>query len=280
MNLVGKIITILILLLSVCFMVIGVMVNASHQNWKAQAIENRKKVEELASNRERILAEATKKDEQIEKEKVARMIRIQQLESQLQQARRDYENANQVLADKSVKAEESLILVQESEARIKEQDGLINDLQNQLRLLTESVAEQRGKVTDLTAQIFELNSKKVALESIRSDLVAENAQRTKVMNANGLDKYDLTSHIPRDLKGRITAIDGNNIAVNLGLDDGLRRGHTFDIYRGDSYVGTATVFEAQNNRSAARVDPNLTKVPVQVNDQVTTKWILQDASNR
>ena len=69
MNLVGKIITILILLLSVCFMVIGVMVNASHQNWKAQAIENRKKVEELASNRERILAEATKKDEQIEKEK-------------------------------------------------------------------------------------------------------------------------------------------------------------------------------------------------------------------
>jgi len=280
MNLVGKIITILILLLSVCFMVIGVMVNASHQNWKEQAIENKKLVEELASNRERILAEATKKDEQIEKEKVARMIRIQQLESQLQQARRDYENANQVLAEKSVKAQESLILVQESEARIKEQDGLINDLQNQLRLLTESVAEQRGKVTDLTAQIFELNSKKVALESIRSDLVAENAQRTKVMNANGLDKYDLTSHIPRDLKGRITAIDGNNIAVNLGLDDGLRRGHSFDIYRGDSYVGTATVFEAQNNRSAARVDSNLTKVPVQVNDQVTTKWILQDASNR
>lgn len=280
MNLVGKIITILILLLSVCFMVIGVMVNASHQNWKDQAISNKRLVEELASNRERILAEATKKDEQIEKEKVARMIRIQQLESQLQQARRDYENANQVLADKSVKAEESLILVQESEARIKEQDGLISDLQNQLRLLTESVAEQRGKVTDLTAQIFELNSKKVALESIRSDLVAENAQRTKVMNANGLDKYDLTSHIPRDLKGRITAIDGNNIAVNLGLDDGLRRGHTFDIYRGDSYVGTATVFEAQNNRSAARVDSNLTKIPVQVNDQVTTKWILQDASNR
>lgn len=280
MNLVGKIITILILLLSVCFMVIGVMVNASHQNWKERAIENKKLVEELASNRERILAEATKKDEQIEKEKVARMIRIQQLESQLQQARRDYENANQVLAEKSVKAQESLILVQESEARIKEQDGLINDLQNQLRLLTESVAEQRGKVTDLTAQIFELNSKKVALESIRSDLVAENAQRTKVMNANGLDKYDLTSHIPRDLKGRITAIDGNNIAVNLGLDDGLRRGHSFDIYRGDSYVGTATVFEAQNNRSAARVDSNLTKVPVQVNDQVTTKWILQDASNR
>ncbi|MDG2014856.1 MAG: hypothetical protein P8J33_15220, partial [Pirellulaceae bacterium] len=207
-------------------------------------------------------------------------IRIQQLESQLQQAERDFKTANDGWNDEKVKAAESFIVVKENESRIAEQDGLIDNLQKQLGLLTESVSEQRGKVTDMTAQIFELNSKKVALESMRSDLVAENAQRTKVMNANGLDKYDLTNHIPRDLKGRITAIDGKNIAINLGLDDGLRRGHSFDIYRGDTYVGTATVFEAQNNRSAARVDSNLTKVPVQVNDQVTTKWILQDASNR
>lgn len=280
MNLVGKIITILILLLSVCFMVIGVMVNASHQNWKQQAIDNKNEIEALAANRERILGEANVKNEQIKKEKVARMIRIQQLESQLQQAERDFKAANEALNTEKVKAQESFIVVKESESRIKEQDGLIDNLQKQLSLLTESVAEQRGKVTDMTAQIFELNSKKVALENMRSDLVAENAQRTKVMNANGLDKYDLTNHIPRDLKGRITAMDGKNIAINLGLDDGLRRGHSFDIYRGDTYVGTATVFEAQNNRSAARVDSNLTKVPVQVNDQVTTKWILQDASNR
>ncbi|MDG2013007.1 MAG: hypothetical protein P8J33_05850, partial [Pirellulaceae bacterium] len=93
MNLVGKIITILILLLSVCFMVIGVMVNASHQNWKQQAIENKDKIEELAQNRERILGEANVKNEQIKKEKVARMIRIQQLESQLQQAERDFKTA-------------------------------------------------------------------------------------------------------------------------------------------------------------------------------------------
>jgi predicted nucleic acid-binding Zn-ribbon protein len=280
MNLVGKIITILILLLSVCFMVIGVMVNASHQNWKQQAIDNKNEIEALAANRERILGEANVKNEQIKKEKVARMIRIQQLESQLQQAERDFKAANEALNSEKVKAQESFIVVKESESRIKEQDGLIDNLQKQLSLLTESVAEQRGKVTDMTGQIFELNSKKVALENMRSDLVAENAQRTKVMNANGLDKYDLTNHIPRDLKGRITAMDGKNIAINLGLDDGLRRGHSFDIYRGDTYVGTATVFEAQNNRSAARVDSNLTKVPVQVNDQVTTKWILQDASNR
>ena len=127
MNLVGKIITILILLLSVCFMVIGVMVNASHQNWKQQAIDNKEEIQALAANRERILGEANVKNEQIKKEKVARMIRIQQLESQLQQAERDFKAANEALNTEKVKAQESFIVVKESESRIKEQDGLIDN---------------------------------------------------------------------------------------------------------------------------------------------------------
>jgi uncharacterized coiled-coil protein SlyX len=280
MNLVGKIITILILLLSVCFMMIGVMVNASHQNWKQQAIDNANKINELAANRDRILGEANRKNVVIEKEKVARMIRIQQLESQLQQAREDYENANEQLAAQRVKAEESFTIVKESENRIAEQDQLIEDLQSQLRRLTEDVATQRAKVVAMTGQIFELQSSKESLESMKMDLVAENTARTKVMTKHGLTAYDLTDQIPRDLEGRITAIEGNKIAVNLGLDDGLAAGHSVDIYRGDTYVGTARIFQAENNRSAARIDPNLTRVPVQVNDQITTKWILQDSNSR
>ena len=280
MNLVGKIITILILLLSVCFMMIGVMVNASHQNWKQQAIDNANKINELADNRDRIIAQANSKDVEIEKEKVARMIRIQQLESQLQQALRDFDNANEELAAQRVKAEESFTIVKESEQRIAEQDKLINDLQGQLRQLTTDVATQRAKVVAMTGQIFELNSTKKSLEEMRMNLAAENTARAKVMTKHGLTQYDLTSHIPRQLEGRITAIDGNNIAINLGRDDGLNKGHSVDIYRNDTYVGTAQIFEAQNNRSAARIDRNRTKVPVQVNDQVTTKWILQDSNSR
>lgn len=280
MNLVGKIITILILLLSVCFMMIGIMVNASHQNWRELAIENKAKIEQLSQNRSTILSRATEKNLVIEKEKVARMLRIQQLESQLQLAREDYDQAIEQLAAQRVKAEESFTVVKESENRIAEQDKLINDLQGQLRRLTEDVAAQRAKVVAMTGQIFELNSSKESLENMRTELAAVNADQRKVMNAHGLTRFDNTSHIPRELEGRITAIDNNNIAVNLGLDDGLRKGHVVDIYRSGRYVGTAEVFEAEANRSAARLDRALTKVPVQVNDRVTTEWVLQDGRGR
>lgn len=280
MNLVGKIITILILLLSVCFLMIGVMVNASHQNWKQLALDNKAKVEQFSANRKRILDDANSKNLVIEKEKVARMVRIQQLESQLQLARKDLDIAIEQRAAQQVKAEQSFIVVKESEERIAEQDKLITSLNTQLRRLTEDVAAQRAKVVAMTGLLFEKNTLLESLETMRNNLVTENTAQRKVMTAHGLTKYDNTIHIPRELEGRITAIDGSNIAVNLGLDDGLRKGHSVDIYRSGRFVGTARVFEAEDNRSAARIDRALTKVPVQVNDRVTTTWVLQDISSR
>ena len=37
MNLMGKIFTLLIFFMSICFLVISVMVGASHRNWKKEA---------------------------------------------------------------------------------------------------------------------------------------------------------------------------------------------------------------------------------------------------
>ena len=274
MNLVGKIITILILLLSVCFLMIGIMVNASHQNWKELAIANKAKVEEYAANRDRILGETAKKDNIIESEKVARMLRIQQLESQLQLARKEFEQANSDLNAQRQKAAESFNVVQESEERLAEQDKLIDSLQTQLRTLTEDVAAQRAKVVALTGNVFELNSTIRNLETMRDNLAAVSSAQRKVMMANGLTISDTTDHIPRALDGLVTAINDNEIVVNLGLDDGLRRGHTVDLFRGEQFVGTAKVYDAQANRSAARLDKALSSLPAQVNDRVTTKWVL------
>ena len=45
MNLMGKILTLLIFFLSICFLVIAVMVGAAHQNWQEQANENKEVAE-------------------------------------------------------------------------------------------------------------------------------------------------------------------------------------------------------------------------------------------
>jgi len=280
MNLVGKIITILILLLSVCFMMIGIMVNASHQNWRKLAEDNKALIDQLNTNRGTILAQTSSKNVEIEKEKVARMLRIQQLESQLLLARDDYEKTIEQLAAQRIKAESAFRVVEESEERIAEQDTLIAQLQGQLQLLTEDVAKQRATVVAMTNQIFELNSTKQSLNKMKMDLAEQATEQGKVLTAYGLTPNSLTDEIPRDLTGLITAIDGDKVVVNLGLDDGLREGHAFDIFRDGRYVGTAKVIRAEANRSAAVLDKALTKVPVQVRDRVTTQWVLDDIRGR
>ena len=280
MNLVGKILTILILLLSVCFMMIGIIVNASHQNWKELAIANRDKVNDLQRTKSAILSDSTKKNLVIEKEKVARMLRIQQLESQLRLARADLDLATTALAAQTVKAEESFAVVRESENRIAELDTENEKLQSQLRLLTEDVAQQRAKVIDMTGQIFSLNSTKESLTKMRMDLAEMTADQTRVLKKHGLNRFSNTSNIPRELNGVVTFVEDGNIAVNFGEDDGLLKGHRVDIYRDGQYVGTATVFETRSDKSAARIDKALTKIPIQERDNVTTKWVLQDITGR
>ncbi len=275
MNLVGKIITLLILLLSVCFLMISVMVNASHQNWKDKAMQNKVLVENLRREQQTAQEQQAQKEKIIQTEKVARVLRIQQLESQLQLAERNLEQLAVELNDQRVKASENQNIASQNEERLAEQDKIIANLRTELRTLTEDIAAQREKVVAMTNQIFELEGETRNLESIRNGLAAQNAQLSKVLKKNGLLETDLTDHIPPSIEGRVFAVDNDLIAFSLGTDDGMRVGHTVDIYRKNRYVGTAEVTVAEPNKSAARINRNLTKFAVESGDRVTTKWVLE-----
>ena len=98
------------------------------------------------------------------------------------------------------------------------------------------------------------------------------AVKTKVMKANGLSDDALTSHIPPKVDGVVARVKDNYIAISLGTDDGIREGHTVDIFRGDRFIGKAVVTKAEFNMSAARLDKDYMQAPVAEGDHVTTKF--------
>ena len=273
MNLLGKIITLLILLLSICFLMIAVMVNASHQNWKDMALDNKQQIDRVSEEKRQILGEIQKKDEAIKTEKVARMLRIQQLESQLQLSDNNYQQVQQQLTAAQVLSQEGLARAKEAEERLAEQDTQVTQLQAQLKTLVDDISSQREKVVAMTNRIFELEGKERELQTMRDDVAEENALLTKVLKKNGLAKDDLTSHIEPALDGFVTGVSQNTIAVNLGTDDGLRRGHSIDLYRQGRFVGSAVVTDVEPNRAAARIDSDLTKIAIEKGDRVTTNWV-------
>jgi len=273
MNLLGKIITLMILLLSVCFLMISIMVGASHQNWKQMAMDNKAKAEQYAKQARQTMDEVQKKERAIRTEKVARMLRIQQLESQVQMALQNYTAKEKQLSDALVISQERLARAKEASERLAEQDKEVADLQAQLKTLIQDVATNREKVVDMTNRIYELEGSARNLKSMRDKLAADNALMTKVLKKNGHTKMDLTAHIEPLVSGVITDVRENTIEVNLGTDDGLNKGHRIDIFRADRFVGTARITVAEHNRSAARIDRDLTQVSPERGDRVTTNWV-------
>ena len=153
MTLLGKIFTFVILIMSTAFGVLGMMVYASHRNWKEQA-------EEIKSQytRNQILVgnQKTKIDQlklEIKQEKVARA----QVISNLYAERDDLQTRNGAAQNErdAFRKQASDLQTQLAQAgrRIGDLDGQNLKLRNEKIKLIESIQQQQGAVVKLIDEI-------------------------------------------------------------------------------------------------------------------------------
>ncbi len=279
MNLLGKILTLLIMVMSLLFLFVAFMVAASHQNWKGQAEENQQLADQYLENQKAGLAEAQRLTKIIEQEKVSRTLVLAQLEAQWQAAKRNYEAKNAELlrafADLRIKTESLKI----AEERLNEQDADIANLNGQVKTYIENVAEEHGKVISLQNQVFEKRGQVEALERQKEKLAHSFAMATKVLKNSGLTIYSATDPIPPVLNGIVKEAGREFITISLGSDDGIKIEHTIDIWRAGNFVGSANVVRVRNNEAVARLIPAMLKSAIRANDLVTTEWSRPIVSN-
>lgn len=273
MNLTGKILTLLIFFLSIAFLVMALMVGATHRNWKKQAIDNKQRADQTASRLRSIQTRSNDLQKRLNSEKVARTQQLAQLESQLDDAQQKLAKRVDELRETQVTGQQALDNLKSSERRLKEQDDLVKQLRDTNKTLIDDIAEQRRKVVNLTSTAFDLQADVEAMERLKMDLTEQLAIKSRVMEKNGLSDTDLTDHIPPDVNGVVLRLGstGDLVAISLGSDDGLKKGHTLDIYRGQRFIGKATVVLASPNQSAVRLVKDFLQAPVAEGDYVTTK---------
>ena len=83
MNLMGKIFTLLIFFMSICFLVIALMVGATHRNWKEIANEKNSEATLQKSLAEEAKSSTLDKEKLLASERASRAMQLAQLESQL-----------------------------------------------------------------------------------------------------------------------------------------------------------------------------------------------------
>ncbi|MEM7454279.1 MAG: hypothetical protein AAF456_07975 [Planctomycetota bacterium] len=268
----GKLFTFFILFMSIAFLSVAIMVGASHKEWKKVAQENK----EAADRYSRLLNEAKKTSndiqKELEREKVSRQQQIAQLQSQLVQALENQRETNDLYQGEQVRATQYRERLTEAEARLTKQDAEIDKLLRENVQYADDYSQQSVTVVNLQNRLNETSSTLQDQRLMNEDMRDTIANTTRVMNAYGLADDELTRHIAPELDGAVLRAENNVIVISLGTDDGLRQGHIIDIYRGSRFVGKATVTRESQNMSAAVLQPEYTQLAVQEGDHVTTKF--------
>ena len=273
MNLMGKIFTLLIFFMSICFLVIALMVGATHRNWKA--IANEKNSE--ATNYKNALVEAksstSDKEKLLAAERASRAMQLAQLESQLKVLADLKDSKESELRVVEEQSQQQLDALENAQKRIADQDVEVADLRANNKKLVDDIATQFSLVRNLTKQSFEIKNQIELLKKKEMDLVANLAKSKKVLDRNGLTSNSLTDHIVPKLDGLVVKTSSDGLfAISLGTDDGLRVGHELDVYRKDRFVGKGTVIKTETDLAAVRINPDFNLDTVREGDHVTSKF--------
>jgi len=282
MTLVGKIFTVLIFVMSICFMTAAVMVFATHKNWKDYAtaptavngkrVGLEKQLSDLKVLEQQLKDEIEKIKRRLEEERVARravvgslVARLARAETELAAKQREYET----LLTSLTTTTEATKLTQQ---RLTALETEIAGTRQKLRDTEADLDDKFGQVVALTDSLNQAKGLQVRLDERNTQLALQVTKMKTVMDAHGLTSTSLVSHIAPWVEGQITEISNTNLVeVSIGSDDGLKPGHVLQVYRGKTYLGQITISRTGPDRSVGTIDPKMQRGRMQKGDNVTTK---------
>jgi archaellum component FlaC len=280
MTFVGKILVVIILLMSCIFMAWSVMVQTARLDLKADLAKAKQDVGKL---------ETAKNDLTSERDK---------LETDLK-ANQEKLKQEMDLAKKEIDKRQAQI--DQLQAQLAQQTKDFGSAITQTGIAQEQQTERTREVTDLRAKNHELIKKNMALSTQRLELTdqltqanndleslrARNQQLEErykelsqyVMRRTGgfPDEVELRKYVeggpppPPDVRGIVTATDqtGRYVELSIGEDDGIRKGQELEVWRTKpepKYIGKIQIVTTYPTKSVAK--PIAVSKLIQKDDEV------------
>lgn len=282
MTFVGKLLVIIQLVLSICFMMLAGAVYTRHMTWMQAAKDLEAAVESRDADYEKL---------QTEKDKV-----IKDLEAVVAQVRNDATNAqaelrlreniieNQKIEIDTQKTElntqQALATISGDEAKIRREEALSARRINEQ--LNAALNDQNQRVRQLEDELFNREVGAKSLEEKYNTMLKSLATLRKVLVANDLDpdpnKYARKLAPPPLVTGKVLdakkSAQGTWIEVSIGSDDGITEGNVLYVYRvgeQNKYLGQIRLTLVTPDRAAGVVVERAKNGVIEREDYVTTK---------
>ena len=285
MTFVGKLLVIIQLVLSICFMVLAGAVFTRHMTWMQSAKDLQVTVDNGIADYSRL--EAEKNDEvkalkgglaQVENDAA-------DAKAELRLAQNEIEN-QKILIDTQkteLNTQQALASISGDEAKIRREEALSARRINEQ--LNAALNDQNQRVRQLEDELFNKEVGGKALEEKYNAMLKSLATLRKVLVANQLDadpnKYARKLAPPPLVMGKVldTKKSGRGtsrqlVEVSIGSDDGLTEGNTLYVFRvgeQNKYLGEIRLTHVTPDRSAGVVVDRAKNGVIEREDHVTTK---------
>jgi hypothetical protein len=279
MNLLGKVFVVLILVMSVVFMTLAMAMYATHKNWReivedpqsglrAQLQRSQAEYDQLKTQYNRRESELTGELEasvqqvrKLETERVALVDRNTGIQSELDQLKQDQRDATAAVAATQ----------QNNEKLAEEVTGLRQDIRTNQQL--------RDQAFNTTLQATEdLHQSKGQLDSAQErnrQLTSQVSGMTHVMRESGIDPNTSPDAVKPRVDGFVSQVKrvagAQLIEVTIGSDDGLKPGHTVEVFRDSKYLGRIEILKTSPDKAVGRVDRRFQQGQIQEGDRVATQ---------
>jgi len=283
MNLIGKIFTMLILVMSVIFMAFAVAVYATHTNWRdvvtnpetgleIKLSDAQKLNEKLANDKDILINEVTT-------QKKSREEAVVKLQNTVAQQQQDIENLDQERNKQTQLAAQLAISMKATHDTLaglrKEVAGADGNggLRQEIRTTRADREAAFKQMVLVTEQLHQLQGELDRLKARALELAEDHHKALEVLKVYDLEpEPSLHTGIPPRVDGVVLATAGGGLVeISIGSDDGLQPEHPLEVYRGSKYLGRVEVMKTDPDKAVCKIDPNFKKGVIQKGDRVASK---------
>ncbi len=286
MSFVGKVLIVVQVVMSICFMAFAGAVYVTQENWRqkhdsvSENLERQQKTlqdteAQLQLARDEVERVTRETQQEINKWKLQAETASTQLAAKIDELNRANTLAEQYLANADSKETEAENRVQESKVLRKQNADLqakINDVQNALNTAKDELFNSQTALARLRERYDELLVKSSYLEKVVRKYNFNTDPATVAAMSDPAPPLDgLVKEVREDATNRT-----KYVLLSVGSDDGLRVGHVMDVFRPATedadtlYLGKIRIIDVDADASVGEVTQRARNGNIEVGDNVTT----------
>lgn len=273
MNMLGKILVVLIFVMSIFFMSFSFMVFMTQTNWKDKASQADSQLRESQAAVAKRQAEIAALKTQRAAENAARTSAIALLEANLAASDQQLNEMQQQLVALRSQQQQQGAQVTGSLATLTAEREKVDSLRETVKAAQAERDQMFSEVVNLKNKVLELESIRQRLSASETALLDQVSRQAAVLRANDLNENENISGVPPKRDGKVREVDAQNkyVVLSLGADDGLDKGDKLDVHRGAKYLARLELTKIYPDRSVGMVLDDYRKGAIMRGDSVRTR---------